>query len=252
MTPDKPVITNDTPVSLLEHIRELRNRLMVAFGALLITTIASFTFTKPLLVFLAKPVGEEKLVLLGPTEGFIIYFKVALICGVAMALPIMLYELVAYVVPGLYPKERRYLYFILPSATISFVAGVFFTYYALLTNAIPFLQGFLSDIFTPSWTLEKYMSLVTNLMMWIGLAFETPLVMGFISWLGVLSPKKMAGFRRYAIVLSAVLAASITPTVDPFNMSIVMVPLLLLYELGLILARFAYRGPPDSKEQKKK
>lgn len=238
-------------MTILDHLREFRNRLVWAFAALLVATVASFTFTKPLLIFLAKPVGQEKLILLGPTEGVVIYFKIAIICGLALAMPVVLYQIVAFVVPGLFPHERRYLYFLLPGATVSFICGVLFSYYIMLRAAVPFLQGFLSDVFQPNWTLERYISLVTSLALWIGVAFETPLVMGFLARLGIVSPKKLSSFRRYAIVLISLVAAMITPTVDPFNMSIVMVPLILLYELGIILARIAYRGPRATAEQPK-
>lgn len=236
-SPEEPTMT------ILDHLRELRSRLIKMFVALLIGTVISFSIAKPLLEFLARPVGSEKLVLLSPTEGVVIYFKVALVCGLALAMPVIVYQLLAFIVPGLYAHERRYLYFILPSATISFIGGVLFTYYVLLQAAIPFLQGFLADIFRPNWTLERYISLVTGLMLWVGLAFETPLIMAFLARLGVVSPKRLASFRRYAIVLISILAAMITPTVDPFNMAIVMGPLILLYEIGVLLARLAYRGP---------
>ena len=231
-------------MSILDHLRELRNRLIKMFIALMIGVIASFSFTKPLLEFLTKPVGRDmQLVTLGPTEAVVIYFKVALVCGVALAMPVILYQILAYIVPGLYTNERRYVYFILPTATLSFIVGLLFTYYVLLQAAIPFLQGFLADIFKPTWTLEKYISLVTGLMLWVGLAFETPLVMAFLARLGIVSPKRLSSFRRYAIVIIAIIAAMITPTVDPFNMAIVMGPLILLYELGILLSRFSYRGP---------
>lgn len=236
-------MSEEPKMTILEHLRELRSRLIKAFVALVVGTLVSFSFTKPLLQFLARPVGAEKLVLLSPTEGVVIYFKVALVCGLALAMPVIVYQLVAFVIPGLYPHERRYLYFVLPTATLSFIIGVLFTYFVLLRAAIPFLQGFLSDIFRPNWTLERYISLVTGLMLWVGLAFETPLFMAFLARLGVVSPKRLASFRRYAIVIISLLAAMITPTVDPFNMAIVMGPLIILYELGVLLARLAYRGP---------
>ena len=238
--------TDDASMTIMEHLRELRSRLIKAFGALVVATAISFTIVKPLLEIIVRPVQNIDLILLGPTEGVIIYFKVALVAGMGLALPVIVYQLLAFVVPGLLPHERKYLYFVLPTATLSFIAGVLFTYFIILRAAIPFLELFLADIFRPQWTLEKYMSLVTALMLWVGLSFETPLIMGFLSFLGVLSPKQLSGFRRYAIVVAALISAMITPTVDPFNMTLVMAPLIILYELGLLLARFAYRGSREA------
>ncbi|MCC7354744.1 MAG: twin-arginine translocase subunit TatC [Anaerolineae bacterium] len=238
MTAEEPVMT------ILDHLRELRNRLIKIFVALIVGTVISFSIAEPLLRFLIEPLGKDvQLISLSPTETVVIYFRVALICGLALAMPVIVYQLMAFIIPGLYTSERRYLYFILPAATISFIIGVLFTYYILLRAAIPFLQGFLAHLIRPSWTLEKYMALVTGLMTWVGLAFETPLIMAFLARLGIVSPKRLSSFRRYAIVLISVLAAMITPTVDPFNMAIVMGPLILLYEIGVLLARISYRGP---------
>lgn len=238
--------TDEASMALIDHLRELRSRLIKSFLALAITTVVSFAIVEPLLKILIKPVRNIDIILLGPTEGIIIWFKVALVSGVAFALPVILYQLLSFIVPGLLPNERKYLYFILPSATLSFFLGILFTYFIILNAAIPFLESFLADIFKPTWTLERYMSLVTTLMLWIGLAFETPLIMAFLSFLGIVSPQRLSAFRRYAIVVAALLAAMITPTVDPFNMALVMIPLVLLFEIGLLLSRVTYRGPRES------
>ncbi len=118
----------------------------------------------------------------------------------------------------------------------------------MLRSAIPFLQGFLADIIEPNWTIEKYVSLITALLFWTGVSFETPLIMAFLARLGIVTPKMLLRFWRYAIVVIAVIAAAITPTVDPFNMLMVMAPLIGLYGAGILLAFIAYRERTASSE----
>ncbi|HIQ05043.1 MAG TPA: twin-arginine translocase subunit TatC, partial [Anaerolineae bacterium] len=146
--------------------------------------------------------------------------------------------------PGLTKKERRYLWIVLPGVGISFVAGAAFAYFVMLPAAIPFLQGFLSDIVEQKWSIERYINLVTRLLFWVGLSFETPLILAFLARLGIVSPQKLVSWRRYALVIMALLAAIITPTVDPVNMLLVMAPLIVLYEIGVVLSRIAYRPRP--------
>jgi sec-independent protein translocase protein TatC len=109
----------------------------------------------------------------------------------------------------------------------------------MLPAAIPFLKGFLSDIIQPNWFIDRYISFITSLLFWIGVSFETPLLMFFLAKIGIISPAVLSRYRKYAILVIAVIAAVITPTVDPFNMLLVMGPLILLYEIGILLARLA-------------
>jgi sec-independent protein translocase protein TatC len=158
---------------------------------------------------------------------------------VALAMPVLVYQLISFIAPGLTRQEKRYLYFVLPGATISFVAGAAFAYFIMLPTAIPFLKGFLSDIIEPNWFVDKYISFITSLLFWVGLSFETPLLIFFLSKLGIVTPAVLSRYRKYAILVIAVLAAVITPTPDPFNMVLVMGPLILLYEIGILLAKLA-------------
>ncbi|MCK4451454.1 MAG: twin-arginine translocase subunit TatC, partial [Anaerolineae bacterium] len=146
-----------------------------------------------------------------------------------------------FVTPGLTPKERRSLYWIIPGVTISFVGGAAFAYFVMVPAAIPFLLGFLSDVIQPTWMVDEYIPFITSLIFWVGVSFETPLILYFLAWLGLVDAKMLLKGWRFAIVGIAVLAAAITPTPDPFNMMLVMLPLLLLYLLGVFLAWVAGR-----------
>jgi sec-independent protein translocase protein TatC len=231
----------DRTMTVLEHLVEFRQRLIKAILALLITTFFSLLFTRRLLALLTAPMGDNLPQAISPTETIVIYFKVALIGGVLLAMPVIVYQLIRFIVPGLYPHEKRYLLIIVPAASLLFATGVAFAYYVMLPAAIPFLLGFMGDIIRQQWTIEKYISLVTGLMFWVGVIFETPLVIAFLAYLGIVSPGTLWKNFRYAIVLIAIIAAVATPTPDPINMSLLMLPLILLYLLSILLALLVYR-----------
>jgi sec-independent protein translocase protein TatC len=227
-------------LALLDHLIEFRDRLVRAFIALLIGTILSlFLFTPRMFRIVIAPMGSNVPVALRPTETIIVYFKLALIVGVILAMPVIVYELVRFIAPGLTAAERRYLVILLPGATVSFAVGVLFAAFVMLPFAIKYLQGFMSDIIRPTYSIDSYISFVTGLLFWVGVTFETPLIIFFLAKIGVVTPAFLAKNRKFAIVLIAVVAAVITPTPDPFNMTIVMIPLILLYGIGEILARVA-------------
>jgi len=232
-------MAEERKLTLIEHLEELRDRLIKSAIALTITTLFSFVFTKQFLEILIAPMGETPPVSPSPTANIIVFTKVALISGVALAMPVLVYQLISFIAPGLTAQERRYLYLVLPGATVSFVVGVTFAYFVMLPAAIPFLEGFLSDIIKPSWFIDRYISFVTSLLFWVGLSFETPLLIFFLAKLGIVTPAVLSRYRRYAILIIAVIAAVATPTHDPFNMILLMMPLILLYEIGILLAKLA-------------
>jgi sec-independent protein translocase protein TatC len=224
---------------LMEHLKELRGRLMWAVGALLVATAISFVFAKQVLVILIAPMGDSIPQALKPTESLGNYMKVSLIMGVTLAMPMIVYQIGAFLSPGLTKQEKRWLYVLVPGATVCFITGVAFAYFVMLPTAIPFLQGFMADIIEQSWAIGEYLSFVTSLLLWIGLAFELPLFVFFLAKLGLVNAEMLSRNRKYAYLVIAVIAAIITPTVDPINMLLVMGPLVLLYELGVLLARIA-------------
>jgi len=234
-------MSENRPMTVLEHLMELRQRLIKAVLALIIATLFSLLFTRHFLALLTVPMGDNLPQAIGPTETIVIYFKVALIGGLILAMPVIVYQLISFIVPGLYPHERRYLRIIVPAASLLFATGVAFAYYVMLPAAIPFLLGFMGDIIRQQWSIEKYISLVTGLMFWVGVIFETPLIVAFLAYLGVVSPGMLWKNFRYAIVLIAIIAAVATPTPDPINMALLMLPLVLLYLLSILLALLVYR-----------
>jgi len=232
-------MAEERQASIIEHLEELRDRLIRSVIALTVTTLLSFVFARQFLQLLVAPMGATLPVSSSPTTNIVVFTKVALISGVALAMPVLVYQLISFIAPGLTRQEKRYLYFVVPGATLSFVVGIAFAYFVMLPTAIPFLKGFLGDIIQPNWFVDKYISFITSLLFWVGLSFETPLLIFFLAKLGIVTPAVLSRNRKYAILVIAVLSAVITPTPDPFNMILVMAPLILLYEIGILLARLA-------------
>lgn len=226
-------------MSLLEHLEELRQRLVKAIIALLIGAVVGMLVTPSVLKALVNPLGDQVPLAISPTEAPAVFFKVALIIGLVIAMPVIMYQVFQFARPGLESDERRYVLIGAPAASLSFAAGVVFAATVLLPAAIPFLKGFLSEIVEQRYSIERYMSFVGNMLLWAGFVFETPLVMYFLSKLGVVTPEGFVQARRLVIIGAAAGAAVITPTTDPVNMLLVMVPFMLLYELGILLARLA-------------
>jgi len=233
-------MASEPQMTIIEHLEELRSRLMKSIVALAVTTALSFAFTENIMRILIEPAGIKP-VFLRPTEMFITYFKVALLAGVLLAMPVLVYHFVQFIWPGLQGIERKYVRFIVPSATVSFVAGVVFTYVVLLPFSLRYLVSFGGDLAEAQWAIGEYITFVTTLLFWSGVIFETPLIMFFLARLGVITPQFLSKNRKFAIIIIAVLAAVITPTPDPFNMGLVMLPLLFMYEVGILLAKIAYR-----------
>lgn len=236
--PDAP----EQRMSYIEHLLELRNRLVIVAVGILITTTLCFFFAQQLLdLFLAiKPKDIHVTIqAIKVTETFVTYFRVALTAGLILSMPIIIYQLLRFLAPGLRPQERRWVLGGLPFIILFFVSGVLFGYFVLLPNALEFLLSFGSSEIEKNILLSDYISFVTTFLIAIGAVFEMPPVMFMLAKLRILSAKRMGSFRRYAIVLIVIIAAIITPTPDPFNQMAVAIPMYLLYELGILLARFA-------------
>lgn len=226
-------------MTILEHLDELRQRLMKAVIALLVGVIIGTFITRPILQILLSPLGDLKPQAIKPTETISVYFQISIITGLVLAMPFIMYQLFQYVAPGLEPHEKRYIIIGAPAASVSFAVGVVFAATVLLRNALPFLTGILSDIIEQRPTIENYITFVGSVLLWVGVVFETPLVMYILAKLGVVTYKGYIRVWRVVVIGAAIGAALITPTVDPINMMLVMGPFLLLYGLGILLAWLA-------------
>jgi len=227
--------------SLWEHVDALRMHLLRMIIGLAIGVGVSFYFTIPLMEYLAKPVGGlEKLQAIQVTEGIGVYMRVALMSGVAIMLPYLAFELWLFAAPGLKARDRKMGLLGIPLATILFLMGLACTYYLLLPPALPWLANFTN--IPQAWTANNYFNFVTSLMLWIGLFFEFPLVIYILTSIGLVKPQVLLRQWRLAIVIIAIIAAIVTPTIDPVNMGLVMLPMSLLYFVSIGLSYIAYAG----------
>lgn len=230
----------ENPVSVLDHLNALRKHLFRSTVALLISSSLSFAFAEEVLAFLALPIdGIERLQAIGVTESIGVFMRVSLLSGFALALPYIVFELLLFAAPGLTRRERFIGLMALPLVALLFVAGMAFAYFIVLRPALTFLLNFIFET-TPQ--PASYYPFVTGLMFWFGLSFEFPLVIYVIVSLGLIRAEVLVKGARAAIVILAVLAAAITPTVDPINMLLVWGPLVALYFIGVGLAFIAQRA----------
>lgn len=227
-----------------DHVEELRRHLLIALLALAAATIGSFLFAQQIIALLAVPVGSlDALQSIEVTENISVFMRVSLLSGVAIAMPVILYELLAFVMPGLKDNERRWVILVVIFGTLLFLAGAAFAYFVMLPASLTFLLQFLGVATRPR--LSSYINFITNLIFWMGAAFQFPILVFALAKLGVVSVRTLAKGWRYALVLIAVLAAMITPTVDPVNMALLMAPMFLLYLLSVLFAALAVRNKED-------
>jgi sec-independent protein translocase protein TatC len=227
-------------MTIWQHLEDLRKRIFTALVGLVVGVIASGFFAEDLLRLLAEPIGGfENLLSIQVTENISVYFRVTLLSGFLIALPFILLQFYLFLSPGLRKKERQWILRSVPIATLLFIAGAVFAYLVMLPAALPFLIGFTGPEVLPKW--KDYISFVTNIIFWVGLSFESPLVMFVLAKMGIVDAKGLAKQWRIAVVIIAVIAAVATPTPDPINMAILMAPLFILYGLGILLAVLASR-----------
>jgi len=295
--------SNEGHLTIIQHLEELRQRLIKVALALAVAIAISLIFVQPLFSLLLRPIsglttgstpvstslflaetkvltttiflppenplgsitaisatillpqGTElpvsylspqetvKPVFLRPTEMFITYFKLALVMGVGLAMPVIVWQFMMFLkgpgYSGLSRKEMRSLYALVPLAGVFFLIGMAFAYFLMLPFALKYLFGLGGDLARPMPAVGDYFSFVTTLLLWVGLSFETPLIIFFLAKVRVVNTKKLSSWRKYAILASFVLAAVITPTPDPFNQLLVAIPLVILYEIGIWMSKLA-------------
>ena len=244
----------DRELPLMQHLKELRRRLTITVITTVAATVLAFVFYKQIIRLLIRPAedltaatgGGAGLVFVEVTEMVAVTVKVSLMSGLALAFPMILYQVVMFAAPGLTARERRYLFTCLPLVVAAFLAGVAFGYFVLIPPAINFLLSWGNDLATPMIRIGNYVNVMVMLLFWMGVVFETPVVMFILARLGIVSWRGFARWRRYWIVVAFIMGALITPTLDPVNQALVAVPLIALYEVGIWLARLTTRGRPEA------
>jgi len=227
-------------MTLIGHMLDLKDHLVRIGISLVLCSALTFVFAERIMEWLLLPARrfEEQFTLhaFRPTTTIGMFMRISLFSGAILAMPFIVYQLLHYIVPGLTRKEKKALAWIIPGATVLFLGGVAFAYFVMVPPALSFLFSWWSDLIEQTWMVEDYVEFVTGLVFWVGVSFQTPLIMTFVARLGVVTAKQMLSVWRFAAVGIAVLAAFITPTPDPINMGLIMLPLLALYFVGCLLA----------------
>ena len=239
--PDAFAKTIQNPLGLWDHINELRKHLFRALIYMVIASLIAFARITPIMDFMAKPLagGIASLQAVDVTEPVGTVMRVTILAGLTLSFPLIVFELWLFVAPGLKRSERFFTLFAMPFAYAFFLSGMAFAYYLMLPAALPILLNFmgLSTLPRPN----SYFPFVVNLLFWMGMSFEFPLIIFVLARMGLVTARNLINQWRMAIVIIAVLAAAITTTTDPANMALVMIPMTVLYFISILLAFIAQR-----------
>ncbi len=227
-------------MTLTEHLAELRSRLIKCVIGVVIGMVISFGFIQQIMEILLRLVPPKyHTIAITPLEKFGAYMKVAFLCGIVLAMPLLVYQAIAFISPGLTRRERRYVFRALPAVTGLFMMGIAFGYFVVMPRALNWLFGFGTAQIEVTPRISNFISFVVNFLLAIGISFLTPFFVYILIKLNVVSVRKFTSIRRYVFIGILVIAAIITPTWDPVNLMIVAIPMYLLFELGILLGRIA-------------
>jgi sec-independent protein translocase protein TatC len=237
----------DARMTIIEHLEELRHRLVVSAFALFCGSIVGYIFYDTILDLLRLPLSQGgkiagftvALSVRGVTSAFLVRIKVSIFAGVIIALPVILYQLWRFITPGLEPREKRYAFPFVAGSLGLFALGALFAYLTL-PQAIGFLLGFARGL-EPIIFIDEYVGFVMFMVLAFGITFELPMVILFLGAAGIVSSARLRGLRRHAVVLSAVIAAVATPSQDPYTLVLMAVPLYLMYEIAMLIIRFVMK-----------
>jgi len=227
---------------LLEHLEELRKRIIRSIIALTVGVVLSFVFKSYLLQILVVPLNGKELITLSPTESFMTVLKVAGYAGMILASPVIIYQTWAFVAPGLRSKERRVVYFASFFTTILFLIGIIFAWYVVLPRGLDFLLNYQADYFNQQLQADQYFSFVTMFLLGFGIIFETPVMILTLARLGIVNTRMLKKNRKYAVLIGAILSAALTPGQDIFSMLMMAIPFLLLFEVSVLASRFVQKS----------
>lgn len=231
--------------SVLDHLRELRRRLIWSLIAVVITSFTCFFFVEDIFELLKAPIVDVEppvnLIFIEMTEGFTTYMRISLAGGIVLAMPFLIYQFLMFVLPALTGQERKMVFIILPVITVMFAGGVYFAYRYLIPPAAGFLLTFGSEVAEPQIRMSNYVNFMTRLLLAIGIMFELPVLTSFLARMGIITSKWLADRRRMMIIFAFVIAAIITPTPDMVNQSIVAGVFIVLYEASIWMAKLVQK-----------
>ena len=229
----------------VEHLEELRKRIIICLIAVGIGFAVSYAFAKKIFAFLTIPLEkalppQSTLIFTSPTEAFLTYLKTAIISGLFLAIPVVLYQIWKFIAPGLYEREKTYAVPFVLSSSILFIGGALFGYFIVFPFAFKFLMGFASESLQALPSMREYFNIAVKLLFAFGITFETPVFIFFLARLGIVNYTMLRSYRKYAIILAFVVAALLTPP-DVFTQLMMALPLVILFELSLLITRISER-----------
>ncbi len=230
-------------LTFIGHLDELRRRIIISLASLGVATLASLPFAPYILKALKHPAGGaiQKLAFFGPEEAFMIYMRIGLMCGVIIAFPVIIYEFWAFIAPAIEAKFKKSIGYFIFFSLAAFITGCLFSYFILLPKGLAFLLSFGSDDLVPIISATKYISFATGLILASGIVFQMPVLSFILTKVGVINPSLLRRNFKYAIVIIAIFSAVITPTTDIFNMIVLMIPMILLYEISIWISAISKR-----------
>lgn len=254
----------DTKVmGFMDHLGDLRKKITVSLIAVCVMFIVSFSYSEQILKFLMFPLRYKldfsvrqmymyfvyedklpntKLVFLSPTEGFWMNMKIALVAALILSLPVIFQQLWSFVSPGLHSKEKKYVVPFVFIATLLFLIGAAFCFYIVLPFAMGFLLTYkVGEFMMPMLSVGQYVDFCLKFVLAFGVVFELPIIIVFLTRMGLVTPQTLAYYRRYSILGAFIIAAILTPTPDVFNQTLMAVPMIILYEVGIIASRLFVR-----------
>ena len=260
----------DRKMPLTEHLSELRKRIIISLIAVLVTFVVAFNYSEDIFRAIMFPIKysldfsvrhmyvrfvphdklhDTKLVFLAPAEAFWMNIKVAFVAGLILALPVIFHQLWGFIAPGLLPREKKYVLPFIFTTTLLFLAGASFCFFIVLPFAIGFLLTYkVGDFLMPMLSVGQYVDFCLKFILAFGVIFELPVLIVFLTKLGIVHPRTLARSRKYAILAAFIIAAVLTPTPDAFNQTLMAVPIIVLYEAGIWLSYLFVRKKPAAQE----
>lgn len=262
----------DARLPFTEHLEDLRKRITISLIALLITFVIAFNYSEEIFKFIIFPLKyslsfstknpfiqivpqeklspDTKLVFLAPAEAFWMNFKIAFVAGIIPALPVVLYQIWKFISPGLLPKEKKYVFPFIIVATSLFFAGAAFCFFIVLPFAMSFLLTYkLGDILMPMLSVGQYVDFCLKFILAFGAVFELPILIIFATRMGFVTAKTLSKNRKYSVLVAFIIAAMLTPTPDAFNQALMAIPIIVLYEIGILASRiFVRKGGKGANE----
>jgi sec-independent protein translocase protein TatC len=237
-------MTVEEKQTFITHMEELRRAIIISVTAIVIGACVAFYYNEAILAVIVSPLSslQETLIVTSVTEAFFVKIKLALYAGFVLAFPIVVWALWRFIKPGLYPHERKYVYILLPVTVLLFAGGVLFAYFGILPLVLNFFIYIAGENLETLFKIDQYVSFVTAFTIPFGLVFELPVLVFFLTKIGVIKPDWMAKNRKYALLAIVVIAAALTPGPDPISQLMMAVPVYFLYEVSIWVSRWAAKG----------